>query len=179
MLDWFWDPVNGGLYTTAEDAEALIVRQKDLIDNATPSANSTAAIALYRLAALTGEQRFANHADRILQLIGGILGDTVGIYSNALLAVDLRRRGLTEVADRRRPGRPGAHRPHDLAARHGARLGRTVRIADVAGAHARASATCAATTRARRRRTPSRASSKRSRVDRPGCESGSASQRPR
>ena len=68
------------------------------IDNATPSANSTAAIALYRLAALTGEQRFANHADRILQLIGGILGDTVGLYSNALLAVDLRRRGLTEVA---------------------------------------------------------------------------------
>ena len=97
MLEWFWDPVNGGLYTTAEDAEALIVRQKDLVDNATPSANSTAAIALYRLAALTGEQRFANHADRILQLIGGILGDTVGNYSNALLAVDLRRRGITEV----------------------------------------------------------------------------------
>ena len=23
MLEWFWDPVNGGLYTTAEDAEAL------------------------------------------------------------------------------------------------------------------------------------------------------------
>ena len=46
MLEWFWDPVNGGLYTTAEDAEPLIVRQKDLIDNATPSANSTAAIAL-------------------------------------------------------------------------------------------------------------------------------------
>ena len=43
MLEWFWDPVNGGLYTTAEDAEALIVRQKDLVDNATPSANSTAA----------------------------------------------------------------------------------------------------------------------------------------
>ena len=98
MLEWFWDPVNGGLYTTAEDAEALIVRQKDLVDNATPSANSTAAMALYRLAALTGEQRFANHADRILQLINGVLGDTVGTYSNALLAVDLRRRGITEVA---------------------------------------------------------------------------------
>ena len=98
MLEWFWDPVNGGLYTTAEDAEALIVRQKDLVDNATPSANSTAAIALYRLAALTGEQRFANHADRILQLINGVIGDTIGTYSNALLAADLRRRGLTEVA---------------------------------------------------------------------------------
>ncbi|HSP30171.1 MAG TPA: thioredoxin domain-containing protein, partial [Ilumatobacteraceae bacterium] len=68
MLDWFFDPEQGGLFTTAEDAEALVVRQKDLVDGATPSANSTAAIALFRLAALTGEQRYANQADRILQL---------------------------------------------------------------------------------------------------------------
>jgi uncharacterized protein len=98
MLDWFWDPVNGGLYTTAEDGEALVVRQKDLSDNATPSANSMAAIALYRLAALTGEQRYQHQADRILQLISGLLDDSVGMFSHALLAVDLRSRGVTEVA---------------------------------------------------------------------------------
>jgi len=98
MLEWFWDPQNGGLYTTAEDAEALVVRQKDLSDNATPSANSTAAIALYRLAALTGEQRYSNHADRILQLIGGLLTKSHGMSSNALVATDLRRRGTTEIA---------------------------------------------------------------------------------
>lgn len=97
MLDWFWDPDKGGLYTTAEDAEALVVRQKDLVDGATPSANSTAAIALYRLAALTGEQRYANQADRILQLVGSVLDEARGNYSNSLIAVDLRRRGLTEV----------------------------------------------------------------------------------
>ena len=82
-----------------------------------------AAIALYRLAALTGEQRYHHQADRILQLIGGVLGDTVGAHSNALLAVDLRRRGVTEVADRRRSARHGPPRPFDLAARHGAGLG--------------------------------------------------------
>jgi uncharacterized protein YyaL (SSP411 family) len=98
MLDWFWDPVNGGLYTTAEDAEALVVRQKDLSDNATPSANSMAATALFRLGALTGEQRYHHQADRILQLVKGALGDTIGGFTNALLAADLRRRGITEVA---------------------------------------------------------------------------------
>jgi uncharacterized protein YyaL (SSP411 family) len=98
MLEWFWDPEQGGLFTTAEDAEALIVRQKDLSDNATPSANSNAAIALYRLAALTGEQRYSNHADRILQLVGGLLADSPGMFSNALVATDLRRRGATEIA---------------------------------------------------------------------------------
>jgi uncharacterized protein YyaL (SSP411 family) len=98
MLDWFWDPVNGGLYTTAEDAEALVVRQKDVLDNATPSANSTAAHALMRLAALTGEARYANHADRILQLLGAIVEQTPGGVSNALLAIELRHRGLSELA---------------------------------------------------------------------------------
>jgi len=97
MLDWFFDPEQGGLFTTAEDAEALVVRQKDLTDGATPSANSTAAIALFRLAALTGEQRYANQADRILQLIAAAVEKAPGQHSNAMVATDLRRRGLTEV----------------------------------------------------------------------------------
>ena len=97
MLEWFWDPDHGGLYTTAEDAEALVVRQKDITDGATPSANSSAAIALFRLAALTGEQRYANHADRILQLLAGQLATSTSQFSNALVATDLRRRGITEV----------------------------------------------------------------------------------
>ncbi len=97
MLEWFWDPEHGGLYTTAEDAEALVVRQKDIADGATPSANSSAAIALFRLAALTGEQRYANQADRILQLLAGQVAKSPGRFSNALVATDLRRRGITEV----------------------------------------------------------------------------------
>ena len=97
MLDRFFDPEQGGLYTTAEDSEALVVRQKDLTDGATPSANSTAAIALFRLAALTDEQRYANQADRILQLLAAAVDMAPGQHSNALVATDLRRRGLTEV----------------------------------------------------------------------------------
>jgi uncharacterized protein YyaL (SSP411 family) len=97
MLDWFFDPEHGGLYTTAEDAEALVVRQKDLIDGATPTANSAAAIALHRLAALTGEQRYANQADRILHLLAAAAEKAPAQHSNALVATDLRRRGLTEV----------------------------------------------------------------------------------
>lgn len=98
MLDWFFDPSNGGLYTTAEDAEALVVRQKDINDTATPSANSQGALALYRLAALTGEQRYANQADRILQLIASQVDDGLTMFANALIATDFRRRGATEVA---------------------------------------------------------------------------------
>ncbi len=98
LLDHFYDPADGGLFTTADDAETLVVRQKDLVDNATPAANSQAAIALYRLSALTGEPRYANQADRIMHLLQPLLDEGVGKYSNGLLATDLRRRGLTEVA---------------------------------------------------------------------------------
>ena len=98
MLDWFWDPLQGGLYTTAEDAEGLIVRQKDLFDNATPSANSMAADGLLRLAALTGEQRYRNHADRILQLLGTVATQYPGAASNAVLAMETRARGMVELA---------------------------------------------------------------------------------
>lgn len=97
MLDWFWDPIEGGLYTTAEDAEQLVVRQKDVYDNATPSANSVAANALQRLAALTGESRYANFADRILQLLAPICERAPGGTSNAQLAIFLRQRGITEL----------------------------------------------------------------------------------
>ena len=46
---------------------------------------------------LTGEQRYANQADRILQLLGGLVEKSAPMLSNALVAVDLRRRGTTEV----------------------------------------------------------------------------------
>ncbi len=98
MLDHFWDPDHGGLFTTPDDGEALVARQKELFDNATPSANSTAAGALYRLAALTGEARYANHADRILQLVAAVVDQAPAAFSHALSAAELRRGGITEVA---------------------------------------------------------------------------------
>lgn len=97
LLDHFWDAQNGGLYTTADDGEQLIVRQKDLMDNATPSANSMAAVALYRLAALTGEARYVHIADQILQLFAGIIHSAPTAFGNLLAAVHLRHVGITEI----------------------------------------------------------------------------------
>ncbi|MGD9998829.1 MAG: thioredoxin domain-containing protein [Ilumatobacteraceae bacterium] len=98
MLDHFWDPVHGGLFTTADDGEELVVRQKDLMDNATPSANSMAAVALLRLGALTGDRRHTNHADQILRLLGRVMPNAPSAFSHALAAVDLQVHGISEVA---------------------------------------------------------------------------------
>ncbi len=97
MLDHFWDPEAGGLFTTADEAEAMIVRQKELMDGATPSANSVAAVALHRLAALTGEHRFSQHADSTLRLIGRVLPQAPTAFGNALAAVDMRSSAGHEI----------------------------------------------------------------------------------
>ena len=98
LLTNYWDTENGGIFTTSHTGEQLIVRQKDLMDNATPSANSTAAFALYRLAALTGEERYAQHADQISQLLSHIATSAPTAFGNLLSAAHLRHRGVVEVA---------------------------------------------------------------------------------
>ncbi|MEP7048094.1 MAG: thioredoxin domain-containing protein [Ilumatobacteraceae bacterium] len=98
MLDHFWDVDNGGLFSTADDGEQLVARQKDMMDNAVPSANSIAALALVRLGALTGEARYTNHAEQILRLLGRVMPQAPSAFSNAMAAVDLVANGVTEIA---------------------------------------------------------------------------------
>ena len=98
LLSSYWDHTNFGLFTIADDAEPLIVRQKDLLDNATPSANSTAAIALIRLGALTGNAKYEKAALDILRLFTTIAASAPSAFSNLLAAVLLQHTGITEIA---------------------------------------------------------------------------------
>ncbi len=98
LLDLFWDDDRGGVFTTGRDAEALVTRPKDLLDNATPSANSLAAVGLLRLAALTGDARYESRAHDILRLLGGPAGSHPTALGHLLTAVDLAVHGITEVA---------------------------------------------------------------------------------
>jgi len=68
LLEQFEDAQGGGFFFTAHDHERLILRPKPGQDNATPSGNAVAAWALGRLAALTGEERYARAARRTVEL---------------------------------------------------------------------------------------------------------------
>ena len=68
LLEQFEDPEAGGFFFTARDHERLIHRPKPGHDHATPSGNGAAAFALDRLAALCGETRYADAAERTLRL---------------------------------------------------------------------------------------------------------------
>ncbi|MXW41634.1 MAG: thioredoxin domain-containing protein [Acidimicrobiia bacterium] len=97
LLELFWDDTHGGVFTTGHDAEKLICRPKELIDNAMPSANSAAAVALLRLGTLTGRQHYLDRAQDILAL----LDDTAVLHPNGfgrwLEARDMSLSGITEI----------------------------------------------------------------------------------
>jgi uncharacterized protein YyaL (SSP411 family) len=97
LLDLFWDDERGGVFTTGNDAEALIARPKDLMDNATPGANGLAAVGLLRLAALTDSARYREAGEAIVRLLGPLAVQHPTAFGHVLAAVDLVARGTTEV----------------------------------------------------------------------------------
>jgi uncharacterized protein YyaL (SSP411 family) len=67
LLARFEDPDHGGFFFTAADHEQLIHRPKSLMDEAMPSGNGVAALALLRLGHLVGEYRYTRAAERALK----------------------------------------------------------------------------------------------------------------
>jgi len=65
-LSLFWDEPLGGFFFTAEGEERLFIRPKEVFDHPLPSGNGIAAQVLVRLAAVTGEPRWADLAGRTL-----------------------------------------------------------------------------------------------------------------
>ncbi|MFM7718500.1 MAG: thioredoxin domain-containing protein [Actinomycetota bacterium] len=98
LLARFEDPEHGGFFATAADAEPLVVRPKDLQDNALPSGNSAAAEALLRLAALTGDVRLARAATGALALLRDVAAAAPTGFGAALGALARLHAAPREVA---------------------------------------------------------------------------------
>ncbi len=98
LLRLFWSAEEGCFFTTGEDAEQLIVRSRDTYDGATPSANSVAAGALLRLAALTGDPRYEEAGATVVTRMVPLLARHPAAFTNFLAAADLIVSGVTEIA---------------------------------------------------------------------------------
>ncbi|MDA8393058.1 MAG: thioredoxin domain-containing protein [Actinomycetota bacterium] len=90
LIELFADPEDGGFFTSGSDGERLIVRAKEAMDGATPSANSVAATALWRLGRLCGDQRYLSAADGALQCLGGLMDHVPTSAAWALGALHMR-----------------------------------------------------------------------------------------
>ena len=88
LLEQFEDPEAGGFFFTARDHEELLHRPKPGHDNAMPSGNGVAAFSLGRLAALTGEERYARAAERTLELFYPVMRDRPAGFAQLALALE-------------------------------------------------------------------------------------------
>ncbi len=95
---------DGGFYDTPDDGERLVVRPRDVQDNATPSGGAMATTVLLRLAALTGEGRYRRAAELALATVGGYLDRHPTAFAQWLCALELAHAESTEVAIVGEPG---------------------------------------------------------------------------
>jgi uncharacterized protein YyaL (SSP411 family) len=97
VLDHFADPA-GGFFDTADDAEPLVTRPRDLQDNAMPSGGAMATTVLLRLAALTGETRYREAAERALAGVVEVAPRHPTFFAQWLIALDFATAPVAEVA---------------------------------------------------------------------------------
>ncbi|MCX7722951.1 MAG: thioredoxin domain-containing protein [Verrucomicrobiae bacterium] len=88
MIVRFYDPEVGGFWQSPPDAGDLILRIKDASDTAEPSGNAMAALALLKLAALTGRDTFKEPAEATLRLFAPHMNDVPQAVPYLLQALD-------------------------------------------------------------------------------------------
>ncbi|MBL8182493.1 MAG: thioredoxin domain-containing protein [Blastocatellia bacterium] len=120
MITEFWDEENGGFFFTSHDHEELIVRNKDLWDNATPSGNSVAADVLLRLAKLTGEEKYERFSVTTLRIASSQIKRHPQGFGRTLSALEFRLGRGKEIVIFGESGNEierdvmESYRPHDI-----------------------------------------------------------------
>jgi uncharacterized protein YyaL (SSP411 family) len=97
MIELFHDGEKGGFFLTASDHEPLIARRRENNDGATPAGASVAALALPRLAALTGDSDLEQYATAILRLYRDQMERFPAAFGAMLCAVDQSLDGARQV----------------------------------------------------------------------------------
>ncbi|HYJ60212.1 MAG TPA: thioredoxin domain-containing protein [Actinomycetota bacterium] len=98
LLADFHDEERGGFFQTAAGADDLVVRPKELYDNAVPSGNAAAADVLLRMGRYTGEAAYERAAVGALLLVRDAMMRAPTGFGHALAAVDLYVGPTREIA---------------------------------------------------------------------------------
>ncbi len=97
-IELFLDAERGGFFQTGSDDDRLVLRPKELYDNAVPSGNSVAAEVLQRVALLSGDSDREQIGVAALRLVRDVLGRAPTAFGHALCALDLYLGPSREVA---------------------------------------------------------------------------------
>jgi hypothetical protein len=98
MIERFSDESDSGFFFTSNDHEELITRTKDYFDNAIPSGNSAASIALLKLHLLTQEPRYMRCAADILRAMKQTMTKYPSAFGYLMCALDFYLSEPKEIA---------------------------------------------------------------------------------
>ncbi|MBM3241464.1 thioredoxin domain-containing protein [Candidatus Poribacteria bacterium] len=88
MIKHFWDEKGGAFYFTADDAESVILRRKEIYDGATPSGNSVAMLNLLRLGRIMANPEFEEKARQIGRAFSKDISQSPSVYTQMMAALD-------------------------------------------------------------------------------------------
>ena len=88
MIKLFWDDGVGGFYDTGNDHEKLVVRPRDVLDNAQPCGGSVATDVLLKLAVITGNEEYRLKAATPLRTLKELMGRAPAGTGHWLAALD-------------------------------------------------------------------------------------------
>jgi len=97
MIEDFWDETGGGFFSTSGESSDLPVRPKELYDGAIPSANSVALSNLVTLFRLTGDPRWEERAQALIQSFAGTVKSQPQGFAYFLCGLDFAMRPGQEV----------------------------------------------------------------------------------
>ena len=98
MISQFWDEPAGCFYDTGRDHEDLVVRPRDVFDNAQPCGGSVASDMLLRLSVVTGNDDYADKAITPLRTLAELMGRAPAGTGRWLAALDFYLSTPKEVA---------------------------------------------------------------------------------
>jgi uncharacterized protein YyaL (SSP411 family) len=98
LVRLFADEERDGFFQTGADADPLVVRPKELYDNAVPSGNSAAAETLQRLALFSGEAGYERAGVSALRVVRDAMSTAPSGFGHALCALDLYLGPSYEIA---------------------------------------------------------------------------------
>ena len=98
MVELFWDEQTGQFYDTGSDHEELVVRPRDISDNAIPSGSSMAADVLLRLAVVTGDVELQRRAVTALRSAKELMARFPAGAGHWLSALDFYLSSPREIA---------------------------------------------------------------------------------
>jgi uncharacterized protein YyaL (SSP411 family) len=97
MIELFSDP-HGGFFDTSKKSEELLIRPKDVQDNAVPSGNALACEALLKLAAFTDNGQYRDLAEKSLRLVANHAMRYPTSFARWLSAADFALANVKQVA---------------------------------------------------------------------------------